>query len=108
MATVLTVLALSRREEEKRLSAASQPDVHSLLTPGPRNRQGGAMGGLVSARRRVANQRETRDTKESLPSIVGSNRGHQEKDGGASESGVSHAHHLPGAYTMFTSEDLFR
>ncbi|KAL0022117.1 hypothetical protein WJX79_002445 [Trebouxia sp. C0005] len=81
------------REEEKRLAAASQPDVHSLLTPPPRNRQGSSVGGLVSARRRVANQRDTRD---SLPSIVGSNRGHQDKDGGGSESGASHTHHLPG------------
>lgn len=83
------------REEEKRLAAASQPDVHSLLSPTPRNRQGGPMGGLVSARRRVANQRESRD---SLPSIVGSNRGHHEKDAGASESGASQTHHLPGKH----------
>ena len=88
------------REEEKRLAAASQPDVHSLLNPAPRNRQAGSVGGLVSARRRVANQRDTRDTKESLPSIVGSNRGHQEKDGGTSDSGVSHAHHLPGQHIV--------
>lgn len=81
------------REEEKRVAAASQPDVHSLLTPQSRNRQAGTVGGLTSARRRVANQR---DTKDSLPSIVGSNRGHQEKDGGGSESGASHTHHLPG------------
>lgn len=52
------------------------------------------MGGLVSARRRVANQR---DSSHSLPSIVGSNRGHHEKDAaGGSESGASQTHHLPG------------
>lgn len=57
------------------------------------------MGGLASARRRVANQRDSRDTRDSLPSIVGSNRGHQEKDGGGSESGASHTHHLPGQHS---------
>ena len=51
------------------------------------------MGGLVSARRRVANQRDSRDN---LPSIVGSNRGHHDKDAGGSESGASQTHHLPG------------
>lgn len=91
-------LRLTCREEEKRLAAASQPDVHSLLTPTSRNRQGGTGGGLVSARRRVANQRESKD---SLPSIVGSNRGHHEKDAAVSESGASHTHHLPGQHNTY-------
>lgn len=85
------------REEEKRLAAASQPDVHSLLSPTPRNRQGGAVGVVVSARRRVANQR---DSKDSLPSIVGSNRGHHERDAAGSDSGASHTHHLPGQHFL--------
>lgn len=51
----------------------------------------------MSARRRVANQR---DSKDSLPSIVGSNRGHHEKDATGSESGASHTHHLPGQHDI--------
>lgn len=94
-------LPLMCREEEKRLAAASQPDVHSLLTPTSRNRQGGTGGGLVSARRRVANQR---DSKDSLPSIVGSNRGHHEKDTAGSESGASHTHHLPGPHHILLTD----
>ena len=85
------------REEEKRLAAASQPDVHTLMTPTSRNRQGATGGGLVSARRRVANQR---DSKDGLPSIVGSNRGHHDKDASGSESGASHTHHLPGQHAI--------
>lgn len=76
------------REEEKQVAAAASPDVHTLLSAGPRSRQGASVG-IPSARRKVANQREPR---ESLPSIVGSNRGHHDKD--AAEG--SHTHHLPG------------
>ena len=84
------------REEEKRVAAAASPDVHTLLSAGHRGRQGPSVG-IPSARRKVAAAREPR---ESLPSIVGSNRGHHDKDG--VESGPGHTHHLPGvlAYAL--------
>lgn len=78
------------REEEKRLAATASPDVHTLLSAGPRGRQGGTVG-ISSARRKVPTQREPR---ESLPSIVGSNRGHHDKD--AADTATGHTHHLPG------------
>lgn len=89
---ILTCHARYPREEEKRLAAAASPDVHALLSAVPRGKQGASVG-IPSARRKIANPREPR---ESLPSIVGSNRGHHDKD--ATEG--SHTHHLPGTHLL--------
>ena len=90
----LNQFELCHREEEKRLAATASPDVHTLLSAGPRGRQGGSIG-ISSARRKVPTQREPR---ESLPSIVGSNRGHHDKD--AADTGAGHTHHLPGTLSQ--------